>query len=137
MNKFHIALVVAVLGVALYLSTLSPAATQSLQSGFVSILSPFLRTSSAVPENIGSVGQRLKTLDELEIENKQLLEENSQLRAATSLLRELEQENSRLRLSLDFRERSSFKLLPARIVSRDASTWWNTGVCVASSSSVR
>jgi rod shape-determining protein MreC len=126
MNKFHIALVVAVAGVALYLSTLSPAAMQSLQSGLVSILSPFLRTGSAVQENIGSVGQRLKTLDELEVENKKLLEENSELRTANSLLRELEAENSRLRLSLDFRERSSFKLLPARIVSRDASTWWNT-----------
>jgi rod shape-determining protein MreC len=126
MNKLHIALAVAVLGVALYLSSLSPAAMQSLQSGFMAVLSPVLRTGSAVQENIGSVGQRLKTLDELEIENKKLLEENSRLRASNSLLRDLEEENSRLRLSLDFRQRSAFKLLPARIVSRDASTWWNT-----------
>jgi len=68
----------------------------------------------------------LKTLDELEVENSQLLSENNQLRTANSLLRELQAENNRLRLSLDFRERSSFKLLPAQIVSRDASTWWNT-----------
>ncbi len=126
MNKLHIALVVAVLAVALYLSTLSTAAMQSLQAGFMSIFSPFLRTSSAVQENIGSVGQRLKTLDELEVENRQLLTENNQLRAANSLLRELQAENSRLRLALDFRERASFKLLPAQVISRDASTWWNT-----------
>ena len=31
-----------------------------------------------------------------------------------------------MRLALDYRERSSFKLLAARIISRDASTWWNT-----------
>ena len=79
MNKLHIALIVAVLAVVLYLSTLSTAAMQSLQSGFMSIFSPFLRTSTAVQENIGSVGQRLKTLDELEVENRQLLTENNQI----------------------------------------------------------
>lgn len=126
MNKLYMALVVAVLAAVLYLSTLSTASMQSLQAGFMSIFSPFLQTGSAVQENIGSVGRRLKTLDELEVENRQLLSENNQLRTANSLLRELQAENNRLRLALDFRERSSFKLLPARIVSRDASTWWNT-----------
>jgi rod shape-determining protein MreC len=29
-------------------------------------------------------------------------------------------------MALDFRERSSFRLMPAQIVSRDSSTWWNT-----------
>jgi hypothetical protein len=29
-------------------------------------MSPFLRTGSAVQENLGSVGRRLQTLDELE-----------------------------------------------------------------------
>jgi rod shape-determining protein MreC len=126
MNRLNIALVVAVLAVAIYFSTISPGAMQSLQSGFMSMLSPFLRTGSAVQENIGSVGRRLKTLDELEVENRKLTGENRELRAANSLLNELEAENSRLRMALDYRDRSSFKLMPARIISRDASTWWNT-----------
>jgi rod shape-determining protein MreC len=29
-------------------------------------------------------------------------------------------------MALDFRERSSFNLMPARIISRDSSTWWST-----------
>ena len=77
-------------------------------------------------KNIGSVGQRLKSLDELEVENGQLVAENRQLRAATRQLGQLESENKKLRMALDYRERSSFKLLAARIISRDASTWWNT-----------
>jgi rod shape-determining protein MreC len=97
-----------------------------MQSTFMSLLSPFLRTGSAVQENIGSVGRRLQTLDELEVENKKLSVENRVLRAENNLLNELEVENNRLRLALDFRERSSFKLMPARIISRDSSTWWNT-----------
>ena len=126
MNKLNIALVVAILAVAIYLSTISPSAMQAMQSGFMSMLAPFLRTGSAMQENLGSVGRRLQTLDELEVENKKLLVENRELRAENNLLNELETENSRLRMALDFRERSSFKLMPARIISRDASTWWNT-----------
>jgi rod shape-determining protein MreC len=126
MNKLNIALVVAILAVAIYFSTISPSAMQAMQSGFMSMLSPFLRTGSAMQENLGSVGRRLQTLDELEVENKKLLVENRELRAENNLLNELETENSRLRMALDFRDRSSFKLMPARIISRNASTWWNT-----------
>lgn len=126
MNRLNIALVVAVLAVAIYFSTISPSAMQSMQSGLMSLLSPFLRTGSAVQENLGSVGRRLQTLDELEVENKKLLVENRELRAENRLRDELEAENNRLRMALDFRERSRFKLMPAQIISRDSSTWWNT-----------
>ena len=123
MNRLNMALVVAVLAVAIYFSTISPGAMQSMQSSFMSLLSPFLRTGSAVQENLGSVGRRLQTL---EVENKKLSVENRELRAENNLLNELEAENNRLRMALDFRERSSFKLMPARIIARDSSTWWNT-----------
>jgi rod shape-determining protein MreC len=126
MNRLNIALVVAVVAVGIYFSTISPDAMQSLQSGFMSMLSPFLRTGSAVQENIGSVGRRLKTLDELEAENSRLTIDNRELSAANSLLNELEAENERLRMALDYRERSTYNLTPARIIARDASTWWNT-----------
>jgi rod shape-determining protein MreC len=126
MNKFNIALLSAALALGVILSTLSPGVMQSMQAGLLTILSPFIRTGSAVQENLGSVGNRLKTLDELEVENRRLSLENRELKAANSLLRGLEEENNRLRLSLDFRARSSYILLPARIISRDSGTWWNT-----------
>jgi rod shape-determining protein MreC len=126
MNKFHIALVVAAIAAAVYVSTLSPAALQTMQAGLLSALSPFLKTGTAVQENIGAVGKRLQTLDELEVENRELQRENRELRAENNLLRDLKQENGRLRMMLDFRERSEFQLVPARIVARDSSTWWNT-----------
>lgn len=126
MNRLQIALIVAAIGASIYFMTLPAETAEGLQSRFMSFISPFLRTGAAVGENIGRVGERLKTLEELEVENRQLTEENRQLRASNSLLRELEAENARLRMAIDFRERSSFNLLPARIVGRDASTWWNT-----------
>ena len=126
MSKLNIALIVAAVAAAIYVSTLSPEAMRSMQAGILSALSPFLRTGTAVQENIGAVGKRLQTLDELEVENKELHNENRELRAENSLLRDLKEENGRLRMMLDFRERSDFKLVPARIIARDSSTWWNT-----------
>lgn len=126
MKKLNIALLLVVVVIAVYLSTLSSSDMQSLQGGFMSVLSPFLRTGSAVQEQIGSMGKGLKTLDELEAENRKLNEQNRELMTTNNLLRELEAENNRLRLSLEYRERSVFRLLPARIISRDASSWWNT-----------
>lgn len=125
MKKLNIVLVLAVVGIAVYLSTLTPLQMQGLQARFLGILSPFLRTGTAVQEQLGSVGAGLKSLDELEAENRKLNEENRELRTTNNLLRETEAEINRLRLALEYRERSVFRLLPAQVIGRDASTWWN------------
>ena len=126
MKKLNIALLLAVIALAVYLSVLSPGAMQSLQAGFLSFLAPFLRTGTAVQEQIGSMGKGLKTLDEVEADNRKLAEANRVLLTTNNLLREIEAENNRLRLALEFRERSLFRLMAARVIARDASTWWNT-----------
>src|SRR5258708_18529217 len=68
----------------------------------------------------------LKKLDELEKENRQLRQENEQLRTTNNLLKTLETEVNRLNKALGFRERSPFRLIPARIIARDNASWWNT-----------
>jgi rod shape-determining protein MreC len=126
MNRLLIILVVAAVGVAVILSTLKSGAMQSAQGTFFGLLSPFLKTSSAVKQQIGAVGTGLKTLDQLETENRELTTANKELRASNQILRDIEAENNKLRSALGYRERSVFKLLPARVISRDASTWWTT-----------
>ncbi|MCX6971615.1 MAG: rod shape-determining protein MreC [Verrucomicrobia bacterium] len=126
MKKLNIALLVAVLLLAIYLSVLPSGVQQSISGTFLSLLGPFLRTGTAVQEQLGSMGKGLKTLDEIEAENRKLNEVNRELLTTNNLLREIEGENNRLRLALEYRERSVFRLLAARVISRDASTWWNT-----------
>ena len=89
MKKLNIALLLAVVAAAVYFSVLSPDAMQSLQGGFLSLLAPFLRTGSAVQEQIGSMGKGLKTLDEIEADNRKLTEVNRQLLTTNNLLREI------------------------------------------------
>ncbi len=75
-------------------------------------------------DHLGRSG--LKSLEELEKENQQLRVENRALNATNQALRDVEREVNRLRLALAYRERSVFKLVPAEIITRDASTWWRT-----------
>ena len=114
---------VAILG---YFLSLGPESTRNLQAGFYQLISPFLTTGSTLEKQITSMRTGLQTLEELERENATLRVENRALRATNQALRDVEQEVNRLRHALNYRERSIFKLVPAEIVTRDASTWWRT-----------
>ncbi len=113
----------AVLG---YFLSFGAESTRKLQAGFYQLISPFLSTGSGLQKQITSVRTGLKSLDELERENNSLKVENRSLRATNQALRDVEHEVNRLRHALDYRERSVFRLVPAEVVTRDASTWWRT-----------
>ena len=100
--------------------------TRRLQAGFYSVLAPFLKTGSGIQKSITSVKTGLKTLDEMERDNASLKVENRSLKATNQALRDVEHEVNRLRRALAYRERSTFRLVPAEIVTRDSSTWWRT-----------
>lgn len=125
MKRVIIPLAAAILILAVFLSTLGSGAVRSLQSGLFGFLSPFFKTGSAVQNQLGSVGEKLKSYDELTAENTRLNTENKELRATNLILRDMEAENNKLRDALSYQRNSVFKLVPARVISRDASTWWN------------
>ena len=100
--------------------------TQRLQSGFLGMISPFLRQGSSLDRKYTEMREGLKTLKRLEEDNKHLTVENKNLSATNQTLRDMEAENNKLRNALGYRERSVFKLMPARIIARDASTWYQT-----------
>jgi rod shape-determining protein MreC len=114
----------AVFVVLLFL--LPPVSRQQLQAALFQSISPVLRIGESVQRKLGGVRGELKHLNELERENQQLKLDNEQLRATNSLLHNLETEVNRLNRALGFREQSPFKLLPARVISRESATWWNT-----------
>lgn len=126
MKRSHLLLLAAALVVAGLFLSFSSDLTTRWQSKFLDASAPLIATGSAVQQKISAVNQGLKTLDELEAENRQLARQNDQLRAANQLLANLDAENRRLREALDYRERSTFRLLPAEVVARDTSSWWNT-----------
>ena len=52
--------------------------------------------------------------------------ENQKLRATNQMMNDLQSENNSLRQALDFRDRSKYELLPARIIARSSTSWWST-----------
>ena len=126
MNRSTIVALLVFVAILGYFLSFGPDSTRNLQAGFYQLISPFLTTGSGLEKQITSVRTGLQTLEELERDNATLKVENRALRATNQALRDVEREVNRLRVALDYRERSVFKLVPAEIVTRDASTWWRT-----------
>jgi len=126
MKRFSIfALIVFIIAVG-GLFYLGPEGTQRLQSSFLGMIAPFLKTGSNFEQKIAAIRKGLKTLQEVEAENQELNVRNKTLLVENQRVSELEAENKRLRAALQYRERATFQLIPARVIARDASSWWNT-----------
>src|ERR1041385_7583920 len=113
-------------GILGYFLSFGPDSTRKFQAVVYQLIAPFLTSGSGLQKQITSVRTGLKSLDQLERENSELQVENRKLRATNQALRDVEREVNRLRHALSYKERSLFKLVPAVVVTRDASTWWRT-----------
>ena len=109
----------------LILGSGNPTAMRAAQSAFLGLLSPFLRSGSSLERKFNALREGLKSIDELEHENRMLRLSNRELSATNQTLRGMEAENARLRKALDYRAKAPFRLLSARIIGRDTSTWFN------------
>ncbi|MBJ7259400.1 MAG: rod shape-determining protein MreC [Chthoniobacterales bacterium] len=126
MKPLHLVLLAVAAVIAVTVMSFSPSRMKAWQGRFLDVSTPALSAGAAINDRISKLNKGLKTLDELEAENAVLLEQNNELRASGHLLGDLNDENRRLRESLGYRERSAFSLVPAAVVSRDASSWWNS-----------
>jgi rod shape-determining protein MreC len=116
--------VFAVLLVAVFVYFANPRHVQQMQAGFLGMISPFLKEGSGLKKQYTGLRDGMQTLDQLNAEVKRLRVVNKELSATNQMLRGLEAENNRLRASLGYREHAVFQLMPARIIARDPSTWY-------------
>jgi rod shape-determining protein MreC len=126
MKKLQIAALVLLAVVVVAFCMLEAGTLSRLQSGLLGFLSPVARSGGAVKSSLGSLGKDLMTLDQLQGEYERVLAENRKLRAENNGLRDLQRDNDHLREVLGYRERSSFRLVPAVVLGHDAGAWWST-----------
>src|SRR4051794_39781095 len=112
--------------IALLVFASKPQNVRRLQAGFLGLITPFLKSGSNIDRKVTTFREGMKTVTQLDGEVKALRTENRKLSAENQTLRGLEAENNRLRNALGYRERAVFQLMPARIIARDASTWYHT-----------
>jgi rod shape-determining protein MreC len=99
---------------------------ERVQNGFLNWISPWLRKGADVNSKARSVLGNAKSLRELEEENSKLRTDNDGLRAENKALRGVEEENIRLKKALGYQDASPFTLVPARVVGRTPANWWHT-----------
>lgn len=124
-NRHIVALFVLLALIALGLWQ-SDGIKETLQKQALSVSGVALTGVDKVHGVFDDLGKEVKTNDELRTELKAVRAENEKLNMRQRLYRDLQGENKRLRAMLAFKEESPFDLLAARVIGRDASSWWNT-----------
>jgi rod shape-determining protein MreC len=126
MRQINAIAVLIFLVAVLVLFAFTPRNTEVMQARFLGVIAPLLKNGSSLQKQIIGFREGMKKLNELDAENKELRVELNALKATDQTLQGLAAENNQLRRALQYREQSAFKLVPARIIARDATTWWST-----------
>jgi rod shape-determining protein MreC len=90
------------------------------------IVSPFQRATSGVGNAGTDLFQYISNLRNAAAENVQLRQRVEQLETEARALRMSGDENERLKALLDLKEKSADGAVPARVIARDPSVWFNT-----------
>ncbi len=88
------------------------------------VQSPVTTVSSAVTDYFKSIS----TLRSAQTENDELKQQVEELKVQVQRSEELSDENERLRSLLSLRSESKYKILPAQIIARDPSAWFDHAV---------
>jgi rod shape-determining protein MreC len=104
----------------------SPRNRQRLQSGFLTVISPFLKKGSEWDSSFREYRGRVKKLKELEEENTELRTKLDDLRSQNAALRGFEKLYHESQKAVGFKEQAPFALVPARVIGRPISNWWHT-----------
>lgn len=88
--------------------------------------SPLQSTSSKVSGATSGFFQQIWNFRSTAAENQQLKEQLAKAESELHAARQAEAENERLRSLLDLKEKSEIDSIPARVIARDPSIWFNT-----------
>ena len=125
-RRANIIAVSCFLAAVLLIVLINPRSRMRLQSGFLSLISPFLRKGAELDSGIKTYNNGTRKISDLESENTKYKTELAQLRAENQALRGVESENHQLKKSLGYQAQSAFTLIPARVIGRPITNWWNT-----------
>lgn len=92
----------------------------------ISAVSPFQNAVFTASAQVRDFVELLQEYQYLAKENNRLTETLGNYKGISNEMEEIKQENKRLREMLDFKDRSDHTLMPAKVIARDPSNWFNT-----------
>lgn len=90
------------------------------------LVSPFERATSAVGGSSIGLVKKIINFNKTAAENDQLRKKAEDLEVALRNAQQAESENERLRGLLTLKEKTGYDSVPARVIARDPSAWFNT-----------
>jgi rod shape-determining protein MreC len=100
--------------------------TSLFEKAVLQLASPFYRTIDAVSRDSAALWNNYIDLIDVRQRNIALQEQLRQQKAHLNHLKEIEQENQRLKNLLGFLESTELPAIPARVIAVDASSWFRT-----------
>lgn len=126
MKKLNILALLIFIAAVVSVFTLDTPTTREIQGRVMSILSPFIHSSTAIEESIEDINAPKVDPKELKRDNERLQIEVERLRIISQKYVQTLDENNQLRELIEFKKNSPFQMTAARVIKRDSSTWWNT-----------
>ncbi len=126
MKPLNLIALLLFLGGAVWAFTQSDRAVREIQGFYFSAMSPFLKSGSQMETKAREFLDEIRHSKELEAELEATRGELGRLRIIESRYRALEYENVQLRHALDFKKATRFDVVPAQVIRRHPTTWWQT-----------
>lgn len=126
MKPLNLIALLLFLGGAVWALTRSERAVREVQDLYFSAMAPFLKSGSTLETNARAFLTETRHSKELEVELESIRGELGSLRVKNSLYQDLERENAQLRHALDFKKATRFDVVPAQVIRRQPTTWWQT-----------
>jgi rod shape-determining protein MreC len=126
MKPLNLIALLLFLGGAVWAFTQSDRAVRDIQSFYFSAMSPFLSSGSKMETEARQFLEETRHSKELEVELEATRGELGRLHIINSLFRDLEKENAQLRHALKFKKATHFDVVPALVIRRHPTTWWQT-----------
>lgn len=126
MKPLNLIALLLFLGGAVWAITQSDRSVREIQNLYFSAMAPFLKSGSQIETRAREFLDETRHSKELEIELKATRSELGKLRVIESRFRALESENETLRHALDFKKSTQFVVVPAQVIRRHPTTWWQT-----------
>ncbi|HAE19146.1 MAG TPA: rod shape-determining protein MreC [Verrucomicrobiales bacterium] len=120
-----LALILFVAGLV-WVFTLSEKSVRHIQQSYYSAISPLISKGSETEAFANKFLEEVEHSADLEKRMEQVIEQRDRFRLIAGRVRELEAENNQLRNALDFKKKTQFDVVAARVIRKQPQMWGKT-----------
>ncbi len=126
MTRSSLISLIAFAGILFWIFSFSQEQIQAIQSTALTVMAPFMQGGNRVQSVVEVTGKGRLSYEDMQSEYEALKEEVMLLRIKSQQVDQLQEDNNSLHDALGYVRNSPLRLVPARVIKRNASTWYNT-----------